>query len=1116
MGSFIDSVLRVLSGRSDLRDLQGALVLVAVIVIGTPSAVAKPTEILDLDVQLHAGFTRLVLETDQTSAFGMEITDGGIMSITFPAGVYTRIDDQTLKERSRFLSCQISASQVTGNDAAGTLQLYTGLAIDDFHAYQIESSRSDRARIIVDISYSGELPNRTGSYPSSGAKSVVGGGAETSNDDYVRSTLRSLLETDGRNLLSAGMVVEDTAEPGPTTAEPDQPASSPSQPSEDVNDTITEAMARFGSSSGGSPSEEDILILQVALGNLLLSDAMDALLLDGRVLLPFQELVLALDFAIEADAMSGTANGWFLSTNRIFTMDVMSGEVVVDGKSATFNPRLTELFLGDIYVDTRLLAEWFPMHFDINLAQLKVVVISEEPFPVELQRARDALRGRVQLFGPAEDRDLPILNLERRMFSMPFVSTNAEISYRNGEEGNRLTGRYDLFAASQLFYMDGQLFISGQHDDLLTQARVSLARRNEEGGILGPLDLTEIEFGDVFTPRMQLVSRTGLGRGFTASNMPLKALTEFDQITLNGDLPQGWEVELYRNEVLLDFRTFRPDSRYIFEDIPLLVGENRLRLTFFGPQGQVRNETQTFNVGADQIQPGSHLFRVSVSQGGMTVLTGASRGSFGNSTLVEEEDVGAIRATGEYLYGISNRLSVGATVATLGVQGSQHNYAGGRVLASLGRVLGTIDVVKDFDGGWAGRVKANASFGNTLITVEHSQLSDFESEEFRGSGGLKSRSELRVDGTLNIAGRSISIGLTGSHDQREGGGSQNRADARISTVFGRAAVSNTIRWTSSKTNGSTSTNISGAILVGGQWRNTRLRGQLLYNLNGLKILRTASATAIIPLGDRFQSQLGANLALAGGGEHTFSASVSTRQLPVNMGLGVSVTSGGDIDIRLNSAFSFGLDPRTNDIHFDQRSLTDSAALSALAFIDNNGDGVFDEGDDPIENVGFRIGRRQLREYTDETGVAFLTQLPVYSREEFEVAVNTVEDPYLMPVEPAYAINMRPGTAMTVDFPFVMTGEVDGTVFLSRDGFLSEVSRVRLQMVDQNGNVIQVQRSAYDGFYLFDALPPGDYILRVDPDQAERLGYNVEGTSEITIAGDGVIFSGRDFVLEAKE
>ncbi len=1093
--------------------MRGALLLVVVIAIGPTNAVAKPTEILDLDVQLHAGFTRLVLETDQMSEFGMAITDMGIMSMTFPAGVHTRINDQSLKEKSRFLSCQIATTQ---NDTVGTLQIDAGLAIDDFHVYQIESSRSDRARIVVDMSYSSELPYRTRSYSSGGAKSGVGEAAETSNDGYIRSTLESLLETDGRNFLSAGMVVEDGEEPDPTTAEPDEPASSPSQANEDVNETITEAVARFGSSSGGSPSEEDILILQVALDRLLLTDAMDALLLDGRLLLPLQELVLALDFAIETDAMAGTANGWFLSTNRIFSLNAKAGEVVVDGKAATFNSRLIELFLGDIYVDTRLLAEWFPMHFDINLAQLKVVVISEEPFPVELQRARDSLRSRVQQFGTPEDRDLPVLDLERRMFSTPFVNANAEISYRNDEEGNQISGRYDLFATSQLFYMDGQLFISGQHDDLLSQARVSLARRNEEGGILGPLDLTEVEFGDVFTPRMQLVSRTGLGRGFTASNMPLKTLTEFDQITLNGDLPQGWELELYRNEVLLDFRTFRPDSRYIFEDIPLLVGENRLRLTFFGPQGQVRNETQTFNVGADQIQPGSHLFRVSASQGGKTLLTGASRGSFGTSTLVEDEDVGAIRATGEYLYGINNRLSVGATVATLGVQGSQHNYAGGRVLASLGPVLGTIDVVKDFSGGWAGRVKANTSLGNTLITVEHSQLSDFESEEFRGSGALKSRSELRVDSTLNIAGRSISVGLTGSHDQREGGVSQNRADARVSTVFGRAAVSNTIRWTSSKTGGSTSTNTSGAILVGGQWRNARLRGQLFYDLDGSKFLRAASATAIIPLGERFQSQLGASLALAGGGEHTFSASVSTRELPVNLGLGVSMTSGGDIDIRLNSAFSFGLDPRTNSIHFDNRPLADAAALSALTFIDNNGDGIFDEGDDPIENVGFRIGRRQLQAYTDEAGVAFLTQLPVYSREEFEVAVNTLEDPYLMPVEPAYAINMRPGTAMTVDFPFVMTGEVDGTVFVSRDGLLSEVSRVRLQMVDQEGNIVEVQRSAYDGFYLFDTLPPGNYLLRVDPDQAERLGYNVEGTSEITIAGDGVIFSGRDFVLKAKE
>jgi len=90
--------------------------------------------------------------------------------------------------------------------------------------------------------------------------------------------------------------------------------------------------------------------------------------------------------------------------------------------------------------------------------------------------------------------------------------------------------------------------------------------------------------------------------------------TEFDRITLDGDLPIGWEVELYRNEVLLDFRVDQISGRYSFQNVPLLFGNNILRLAFYGPQGQVREELKQIRVGPEQIKPGEHRYRFAFNQ----------------------------------------------------------------------------------------------------------------------------------------------------------------------------------------------------------------------------------------------------------------------------------------------------------------------------------------------------------------------------------------------------------------------------------------------------------------------------------------------------------------------
>jgi hypothetical protein len=96
--------------------------------------------------------------------------------------------------------------------------------------------------------------------------------------------------------------------------------------------------------------------------------------------------------------------------------------------------------------------------------------------------------------------------------------------------------------------------------------------------------------------------------------MDLETPEEFDRITLEGNLPLGWEVELYRNEVLLEFQSASADGRYRFEDVSLLFGVNVLRLIFYGPQGQQREEVRQVRVDTDQISAGEFRYRIAANQ----------------------------------------------------------------------------------------------------------------------------------------------------------------------------------------------------------------------------------------------------------------------------------------------------------------------------------------------------------------------------------------------------------------------------------------------------------------------------------------------------------------------
>ncbi len=61
--------------------------------------------------------------------------------------------------------------------------------------------------------------------------------------------------------------------------------------------------------------------------------------------------------------------------------------------------------------------------------------------------------------------------------------------------------------------------------------------------------------------------------------------------------------------------------------------------------------------------------------------------------------------------------------------------------------------------------------------------------------------------------------------------------------------------------------------------------------------------------------------------------------------------------------------------------------------------------------------------------------------------------------------------------------------------------------------MQQEKTAYDGFYLFTLVPVGHYILRVSPDQLERLNLSQPLEREVLIGEHGTIVSGLDFTIE---
>jgi len=63
--------------------------------------------------------------------------------------------------------------------------------------------------------------------------------------------------------------------------------------------------------------------------------------------------------------------------------------------------------------------------------------------------------------------------------------------------------------------------------------------------------------------------------------------------------------------------------------------------------------------------------------------------------------------------------------------------------------------------------------------------------------------------------------------------------------------------------------------------------------------------------------------------------------------------------------------------------------------------------------------------------------------------------------------------------------------------------VRVQLVPSDGPAVEAV-TEFDGAAILDAVPIGDYTVRIDPGQAEKLRMRTLGDQKVTIRGGGAI------------
>jgi hypothetical protein len=878
----------------------------------------------------------------------------------------------------------------------------------------------------------------------------------------------------------------------PATSGPATPAIAPPRPAA-VTTAVT--TTRFP-----APDPQTLLLLQVQLDDLNLTDGMAAYGMPEDPQLPVGELSRLLELDVDVSPSDGRITGRIGEARRALTVDVATNTARIGPVQVPLAPGDVVVEPGEIYVRASVLAKLLPLKFDIDARNLQMKLSATEILPIQgrLQRLSRLRQGGAK---PA----IPVLRVEEpyKLFSPP--SFDVALGLGAQSVTPRAPAQYDIRLGADFLYAGLQAYFGSDDTGRLTTGRVLLEKRSLDGDLLGPLHARQVGVGDVFTPGLAIGPRSLGGRGIQLSTTPLDQTSVFNRVDLRGELPIGDDVELYVNDVLQASRSQAVNGQYEFLSVPLTQGVNVVRIVTYGPHGERSEETRIINASGGLLHAGQTTLEFgAVDQNQPLLHIGQTTDPF-----VVDHITGKPRVVANLNYGLTQFLTLSAGGAVYTDQlGIQRQLATGGLRTSIGGFATEFDVAGDNLGGQAASIDIAGRLFGTNTVLRHSEyrggLLDENNSEADLERPLTRRTELDFDRNIVFGSQPIPLSVRALRDVYADGGEAWITQVRGSASLGTILYSTGFEYDhTTAATGQVSDLLRGFVGVS-TFRNYNWQVRATLDYNALPDFRLTALEVIAdrPISDTWSLRLGATGRLDAPRDLGLLAGTTTKTKFGDLALTGQYDTNAN-SWRLNAQMNFGLGYNPQKGYQLTRSGPGSGgSVSFHAFIDSNGNGVYDPGEKPVANVALEGG--SLKAKTDADGRAFLSGFGAGPTARLLVGISEIDNQQVKTPPTVIEFSPRPGGVTQIEYPMRPTGEVMVNVKLRRpDQTRVGLSATRVRLIDSKGVALEGM-TEFDGSVNFQDLPAGTYRLELDKDQAARLRMRLLAPVSVTIKPDGSI------------
>lgn len=807
----------------------------------------------------------------------------------------------------------------------------------------------------------------------------------------------------------------------------------------------------FGAASEGGDLEPQEVIVEVAIGKLVQRTVM-ALESEGELLLPAREFFELVELRVHVDSLCRLSGVRYPEKIPLF---VDPTALTAAAGDSTWEITRSQAIQRDgaLYIATSVLAALLDVRLHLDWTELRITVLNPERLPVGRRIAR--IRARRDRGGDDDFIDESVQNVGLHRPGWDGAVLDWSLLYPGG--GSPLD-RTSYRAGLGMNVLGGSLELAYQ--DLGPSGDRAL------GSWLGVWPeraaLRQLGLGDVAGTG----PRPAAMRGAFLTNSPFVRPAFFDMDVLVGQLPPGWEVELYREGRLIDFADAGDDGRFRLQT-PLAYGPNPLELRAYGPYGQMRLWEQAVRVQADRLP--ERTFEYGVTAG---ACRDRACDAVGNLDLH---------------YGVSRALTL-----RVGAEGFTRDSLPD-LFQPYASLIGNISsqwlvrgeaLWKGFAGGDLVyepspdvRVGAGAAWFDSDVTAPLLTPRGRRSE-YRAFGFWRPIPRLRTffleTSALRVLNQTSSLTL-----------------ARLGSSFQSGAV----RWTAGVRNErSEAAGGASALTIVDVSSFVNLRSHRSALLDGLFLRAGAEASARgferlewlasrKMVGDtRFDVRLSwvrgvSDPFVAVGLTASLPAARSTSQLAHTPNDGVYASSFVEGSVIWNGP------ARRIDVA-PGRSLG-RGGLGGRVFLDANGNGRYDGNDEPLSAVRVQVGPHAVT--TGEHGRFAVWDLLPFVEERVVLDSMSLPHPLWVPAFSLATVMVSPNGFRHLDVPVLPAAEVVGRVTFVTEAGARPLSGLRLELVNRETARRFQAITFYDGEFYVMGLPPGEYEVNIHEPHLRSLG-----------------------------